>query len=346
MSYQYVTEKNSMSKKLSAGYRMIIFLALSGHFSVSAATMPDSQELIQQVGIQQQDLTSLNQGEIVNFNVADGAEKELSAGAAIYLAATPSKIIGFIKKNKNLTSIDTEVIAQGVIPQQATLDDFKGFGFKTGSDEAANFLAAKPGSQFNLSTEEFQTLKVANPEQSDAASQAYRKILLQRWQAYRKSGLKGIAPYDRGDGTEANPGGELRTATLESKLVARYFPELYKAWLNYPAALPAGAEETFFWRNRQVEGRPTAILLHRVILSEGDSEIVLSRQFYAGHSYNSNQLVVACLPYRDGSLVFYANRTFTDQITGLGSSLKRSIGQEQARSEIAKQLKSLRKAFK
>lgn len=346
MSDQCVTAKKTVSKKLGAGYRMIIFLVLSGHFSVSAANMPDSQELSQQVGIQQQDLANLNQGEVVNLNVADGPEKELAAGAVIYLPATPSKIISFIKKNKNLTSIDTDVTAQGDIPQQATLDAFKGFGFKAGSDEAANFLAATPGSQFNLSTEEFQALQAANPEQPDAASQAYRKILLQRWQAYRRSGLKGIAPYDRGDGTEANPGGELRTATLESKLLARYFPGLYKAWLNYPAALQAGAEETFLWRNRQVEGRPTAILIHRVILSEGDSSVVLSRQFYAGHSYNSNQLVVACLPYRDGSLVFYGNRTFTDQITGFGSSLKRSIGQEQARSEIAKQLKSLRKALK
>jgi hypothetical protein len=346
MSDQFVTAEKTVSKKLIAGYRLIIFLVLSGHFSVSAAGMPDSQELIQQVGIQQQDLASLYQGEIVNFNVTDGAEKELTAGAAIYLPATPSKIIGFIKKNKNLASIDTEVTAQGVIPPQATVDSFKGFGFKAGSDEAANFLAATPGSQFNLSTEEFQALKAASPAQPDAASEAYRKILLQRWQAYRKGGLKGIAPYDRGNGTEANPGGELRTATQQSKVLSRYFPELYKAWLNYPAALPADAEETFFWRNRQVEGRPTAILLHRVILREGDSEVILARQFYAGHSYNSNQLLIACLPYRDGSLVLYANRTFTDQVTGFGSSLKHSIGQEQARSEIAKQLKNLRKALK
>lgn len=346
MSDQSVTTKNTVFKKLNFGYRIMIILILTGSFSVFAANEPDSQVLIQQVGIQEQDVASLNQGEIVNFNVAGGDEKELAAGAAIYLPAAPSKIIGFIKKNKNLISIDTEVTAQGAIPQEATVDTFKGFGFKAGSDEAANFLAATPGSQFNLSTQEFQSLQATNPEQTDAASQAYRKILLQRWQAYRKNGLKGIATYDRGNGTEANPGGELRIATLESKALARYVPALYKAWLNYPAALPSGAEEMFFWRNRQVEGRPTAILLHRIMLSEGNAEVILTRQFYAGHSYNSNQLTIACLPYREGSLVFYANRTFTDQVAGFGSSLKHSIGQEQARSEMAKQLKNLRKAFK
>ena len=341
MLNQYMTVKNTGK----TGVRMLLALALSSPFSVFSANVPNSQELIQQLGVSQQDLAKLDQGEIVYFDVAESHEKELAAGAALYLPVAPAKVVGLIK-SKGLASIDTAVTAEGVIPSQATLDAFKGFGFKSGSDEAENFLAATPGSQFNLSTEEFQALKSANPAQPDAASGAYRKILWQRWQAYRKNGLKGIATYDRGNGTEANPGGELRTATQDSKVLIRYFPELYKAWLNYPAALPTGAEETFIWRNRQVESRPTAILLHRILLSTDAGEIVLSRQFYAGHSYNSNQLTIACLPYRDGSLVFYANRTFTDQVAGFGSSVKHSVGGEQARSEMAKQLKNLRKAIK
>ena len=339
------TAENDLFKKQKVGYKMLIALTLSVTFPVFAANLPDSEGLIQQLGIQQQDVAKLNQGEVVFFNVAETNEKELAAGAAMYFPAAPSKMVGLIK-NKGLASIDTEVTVEGTIPLQATLDNFKGFAFKTGSDEAANFLAAKPGSQFNLSTEEFQVLQTASSAQPDAASQVYRKILLQRWQAYRKNGLKGIATYDRGNGTEANPGGELRIATQNSKVLARYFPELYKAWLNYPAALPAGAEETFFWRNRNVESRPTAILVHRVMLSTDAGELILARQFYAGHSYNSNQLTIACLPYRDGSLVIYTNRTFTDQVTGFGSSLKHSIGGEQARGEMTKMLKNARKALK
>jgi len=345
MSYQYVTVKNTLFKKYKIWYWTIFILALSGNFSVSAAKMPNSQELIQQLGIQQQDLASLNQGEIVFFNVAEEDEKELAAGAAMYFPAAPSKMIGIIK-SKGLAPIDTEIAEEGAIPLQATQDAFNRFGFMAGSDEAANFLTATPGSQFNLSTEEFQELQATSSAQPDAASQAYRKVLLQRWQAYRKKGLKGIATYDRGNGTEANPGGELRSATLDSKVLARYFPELYKAWLNYPAALPAGTEENFFWRNRKVESRPTAILIHRIMFSSDAAELILSRQFYAGHSYNSNQLNIACLPYRDGSLVFYVNRTFTDQVAGFGSSLKHSIGGEQARGEMTKLLKNMRKSLK
>ena len=346
MSYQDVTAKNTLFNKYKIWYWTIIILALSGNFSVSAANMPNSQELIQQLGIQQQDLASLNQGEIVFFNVAEANVKELTAGAAIYLPALPSKIFSFIK-NKGLASIDNAVTAEGVIPLQATLATFNRFGFKAGSDEAANFLVATPSSRFNLSTQEFQAIKATDSAQPDAASQAYRKILLQRWQAYRKNGLKGIATYDRGKGMEANPGEELRIATLDSKVLAHNFPELYKALLNYPATLPSGAEEKFFWRNREVQSRPTAILVHRLMLNASDAgAVILARQFYAGQAYNSNQLMISCLPYLDGSLVFYANRTFTDQVAGAGSSLKHAIGNKQEQGEIVKLLKTLRKALK
>ena len=323
---------------------MMLILALCSHFSLSSANMPNAQTLIQQLGIQQQDVANLNQGQIVFFNVAESEEIELAAGAAMYLQASPSQIMSYINNN-GLISIDTAVTASGAIPSQATLAAFNGFNFQPGSNEATNFLAATPGSQFNLSTQEFQTIQAANSAQPGAASQLYQTILLQRWQAYRQNGLNGIAPYDRGDGTEANPGGELQTATQNNSVLATYFPDLYNVWLNYPAALPAGAVEKLFWLNRQVQSRPTAVLVHRIIMNTANSGVILSRQFYAGHSYNSNQITVAFLPYLNGTLIFYANKTFTDQVGGFGSSFKHSIGEDKEQSDMTQLMNSFRNAL-
>ena len=63
--------------------------------------------------IQQQDVANLNQGQIVFFNVAASEEIELAAGAAMYLQASPSQIMSFIKNN-GLISIDSP----GAIPPQ------------------------------------------------------------------------------------------------------------------------------------------------------------------------------------------------------------------------------------
>ncbi|UOA07315.1 hypothetical protein [Methylobacter sp. S3L5C] len=345
MAKQNRTIKNGFLKEQKIWRFLLTVMALSMISPVLSANMPDSIAMIQQLGIKPQDLASLDQGGIVFFNVAGSSEKELTIGAAMYLLAEPSKIIELIKR-EDLVSLDTGVLAAGDIPLQATQDVFKGFALRAGSAAAEDFLAATPGSQFNLSTQEFQIIRTISTALPDAASEVYRKILWQRWQSYRKTGLKGIANYDRGDGTEANPAGELQTAALESKVLAHYFPELFKAWLNYPVALPIGVEEAFFWSNREVQGSPTAILVHRVMLSERGGELILTLQFYAGHSFNSNQLVIVCLPYRDGSLVFYENRNFTDQVAGFGSNLKHAIGNSMAQNEISKLLKDLRKSLK
>lgn len=318
---------------------IVFVLVLNSTFPAHASKVLYLQELIQQLGISQQDLVSLEAGNIVSFNIAESNEKELAVGAVIYLPAPPSKILEFVK-NGNMASVDSEVISQYAIPTHATPNTFKGFSFES-EREAVNFLAGKPGSLFNLSTQELQTLQVINPAQINLASQAYNKILWQRLHAYLKNGLRGIATYDRGAGKKTNPSKELLAATLNNKLLAHHFPELSKAWLNYPAAMPTGTDERFYLINRQVEGRPTAILMHRVILNIEAGGIILSRQFYVGHSYNSSQFTIGCLSYRNGSLLFYISRTFTDQITGFGSGLKRVVGRGQKQRRMVGYLRNL-----
>lgn len=222
MVKKYASVSKLMNKKNKTNSWLILLLALNYSGSVWANNLPSAAELSQRLGISQQNLSNLNKGEIVSFDVAEGDEKELAAGVVIYLPAAPAKVMGVIK-NKNLLSIDGEITSEGTIPSQATADAFKGFAFKSGNEEGAKFLAAQPGSEFNLSTEEFRTLHSITSAGADSATQAYRNILLQRWQAYQKNGLKGIAPYDRGNGTEANPGGELRFATQDSKILSAYF---------------------------------------------------------------------------------------------------------------------------
>ncbi|MCB1985418.1 MAG: hypothetical protein H6936_04580 [Burkholderiales bacterium] len=328
--------------------KTIYILFLSSAFSAHAENAPDLQGLIQQFGIQNQNLASLEQDRTLFFNVAENHEKELAAGVVIYITAAPNKIIEFIRNN-GMASIETEVTLQDFIPSHATMDTFKKLNFENGSREAANFLVAKPGNQFNLSGQEFQTLQSIDPTNvnpAPLASQTYGKILWKRWLDYRKKGLQGIATYDRGAGKTADPARELQVAAINNTILSNYYPKLFHSWLNYPTPLPAGADERFLLINRQVEGRPTVDLVHRIILAADNGGIVLSRQFYVGHSYNSNQLTIICLPFRDGSIVFYVNQTFTDQITGFGSSIRRPIGREQMRRRMDAHLKQLSNALK
>jgi hypothetical protein len=72
---------------------------------------------------------------------------------------------------------------------------------------------------------------------------------------------------------------------------------------------------------------------------------MVEEQFYVGHSYNANFLAAGALEVNGGSLIFYVNRTFTDQVAGFGSSLKHSIGRGQMLDQVADNLKRARAQF-
>jgi len=326
-------------------FSLLLFLL----WSAGVLATPSAEDIITSLALKQDQVANLEQGKVVAVEINEATEKELAMGLVMYLPTPPEKLAHYFK-NGDLASIDSDITAHGSIQLNSGVDAFKGFSFTLKqSDEARDLIAAVAGDRFNLSAEEIKGFaalegKLAGADKAALAadvSQHYRQILLQRWQAYLKGGLAGIAPYAR-DGTNAKPAEELRTAAASSKLFANFFPDLHKAWLNYPEKLPSGAEEQFFWLNRTVENRPTAILSHRILQTSGTASVIIARQFFVGHSYNSSHLIVGCLPYRDGSIVFYAQRTSTDQVAGLGSSLKHSIGREQLKKQMIKRLERLR----
>ncbi len=320
--------------------------------TTSATPLPIAKDIITSLALTQDQVAKLDRGEIVALKIGEATEKELAISLGIYLPLAPAKLVAYFKSGA-LASIDPDTIERGDMQPNSDVDVFKRFTFSSKQgDEAEGLLDAAANDKFNLSTDEiggFVPLKTKLAAADNTAliagvTQHYREILLQRWQAYRKGGLPGIAPYARRDGPEASPAKELRAATVSSKFLARYYPDLYNAWLNYPAELPAGAEEQFYWLNRKVENRPTAILGHRVLQTSDAGSVILSRQFFVGHSYNSSQLTAGCLPYRNGSIVFYTHRTSTDQVAGMGSSLKHSIGREQMKEQMVKNLERIRSA--
>ena len=342
---------NSYAPRANLSWFFLVSLLLSSTMTVGAP-VPVANHIITSLALKQDQVANLDRGEIVALEIGEATEKELAISLGIYLPLAPAKLMAYFKSGA-LASIDPNTIELGDIQPKSDADAFKRFAFSfKQSDEAKGLLDATANDRFNLSTDEIQSFALLKRKLAAAdntalvagVTQHYRELLLQRWQTYRKGGLSAIAPYAR-RGLEASPAKELRAATVSSKLLARYHPDLYNAWLNYPAAaLPSRAEEQFYWLNRKVENRPTAILGHRVVHTSDAGSVILARQFFVGHSYNSSQLTVGCLPYRNSSIVFYSHRTSTDQVAGMGSRLKHSIGRERMKERMVKDLERMRSA--
>jgi hypothetical protein len=67
-------------------------------------------------------------------------------------------------------------------------------------------------------------------------------------------------------------------------------------------------------------------LTHLIAVPDGPAYALVKRQFYASTSYNGEQAVAGFLPVPEGTVVVLTSHAFTDQVTGVGGSMKRKIG--------------------
>jgi hypothetical protein len=295
------------------------------------------------------------QGEIVGKDFREHDEKEISIAVVTRIAAPLPKLAEEIRKGE-LLQADQEVLDFRAFPPGTPLEEaFRTVGYTSEEgQEIRRLLAALPGSTFNLSAEELDRLRDARTRfpggdcDRKAAcagelSGLYRGMLRARLERYLKDGLDGIAPYDRGAGKTVLPEDELRHAAEDATLIRRAFPEFYAAFTEFPKAQRAEDESQLLWIKRRVQGRPAYALAHR--LSEVRSELALfaERQFYVGTSYNALQTFIGLLPDGDRTILVYTNRTFTDQVAGLGSNVRHSVGRSKMMSAVIRNFEALRK---
>ena len=255
-------------------------------------------------------------------------------------------------KSGALASIDLDTIERGDMQPNSDADVFKRFTFspKQG-DEAEGLLDAAANDKFNLSTDEiagFAPLKRKFAAADDIAliagvTQHYREILLQRWQAYRKGGLPELHPTHGVMGQRQ----VLQRNYAPQPSAASFWHAIIPICITLGSITPPnclrGGGAILLAQPESGKSAHGYSRLSRPANFRAGS-VILSRQFFVGHSYNSSQLTVGCLPYRNGSIVFYTHRTSTDQVAGMGSSLKHSIGREQMKEQMVKNLERIRSA--
>ena len=313
---------------------VVLTLCLAG---VSAQS-PTPAEVARRLGFTDAEIERIKGGEIVTKNLKEGSDKELAGVLAAFFKKPVAELAGIALEGKMLES-DPTIRAFHAWKPDATADEaFADVGLDDKeSGEAKLFQQASAGSKLNLSEAE-----VAQLHKGGDVNAALRAMLKARYEAYRQSGLKGIAPYARGGKKTATPAEELALAIKETMPAAPRQQDYFQALLNYPSDPLPDMVHRFYWLKQTVENRPTFILAHRAELTTANAALLTEEQYYVGHSYNSNLIGGGCLAVEGGTLVFYVNRSFTDQVAGFGSGMKHGIGRGQMLSEVANNLKRVR----
>ena len=311
--------------------------------SVSAQTpaVPTPAELAKALGFSNAEVAQIEGGEIVSKDLKEVSDKELAGVVAVFFKKPVNELVEIAMQGKMLESDKKTQAFHTWKPDASTDEAFADLGLAaTEIDEAKLFARASAGQKLNLSAAEIKQFGKVTGSPA-AVSVQLQTMLKARYEAYRKSGLNGIAPYARSSSKTASPSHELMLA-IKATMTAAPRQDFFQGLLDYPAKPLPDVEHRYFWFKQEVEGRPTFILAHRANRQTANAALLTEEQFYVGHSYNSNLIVSGALQVAGGTVVFYVNRTFTDQVAGFGSSLKHSIGRGQMLSAVADNLKRIR----
>ncbi len=291
-------------------------------------------------------------GDTISYQVLETSETELGAGVAMYLPV-PLGRAAEVLTSPEIVLREPSISASGPVAAGATAAALTGFILLPGEiSEAQGALDAAPGPRFNLAPPEieaFRTLKAGlrggdRAAVLEAAASQWRTLLAQRGQAFQARGLDAVAPYTRRTGV-SDPTALLRVAAGDARIIAHVAPHLSDSLLRYPAEQSSTVISRLYWVKRQVQGRPTPILIHHLVDVSPTMALYVERHIYVGHTYNASQILCAAVPYEDGVLILSSNRVSTDQVAGLGGEMKRMIGRRQLRAEIVKRFDRIRAAL-
>ena len=281
-------------------------------------------------------------GEIVTVERDDSMEKELASGLVAVIKRPYTEVIDAVKGNR-LFQYHEFMLDFVEIEGPSDVSKFQEVGFTVAeADEVHAILAAEPGEKFNLSAEEiirFRQLQAETEGLDDAAlietvNNALRRFLAERLRRYQETGLGGIATYQRSDTDTSSPAEEINAATLAMTDLKLFAPNFYSILQNYPDARIRDVEHRFYVFKHNIAGRPGFVLSHRIYFFGAEFAMLAARHIYAPHFYNSMQLVAGVIPHEDSTVLFYGNRSYTDQVTGFGSGIKHSVGGKQLEKGI------------
>jgi hypothetical protein len=327
-------------------FMALLFVAVSG---AAYGDFGEFSSIATSLGFKQKDEKKLLAGKVITANLPETTDKMLAESFAMYAPIYTYKIAD-LALSERIFSADKNVIASGRIdPLKIEAGLSKAKFTSADADELKQLKKFKGGYAFNLSSQEIAKLRsaiAAGQTSTKALSKVYRDILKGRMKAYLKSGILGVATYDRGKGNKTIVGSDLEAMTKASKLLAKDTPGLYRTFLDYPKDQSQHIEHGFFWVKRKIENRPAFLLEHRILERDPDSLTLLKREFFVGHSYNAAQTISAAYTVSNKrALIFSTVRSTSDELAGSTGGTRHAKARKKMRDELVARFKILRKRF-
>ena len=284
---------------------------------------PSTDQILAEMGFSAAEQRRVMDGEFVTAKLGGVSERDLAYAVAFLVKSSPEALSEQVLDGTRVAD-DAQVRTFGGLSGAGTLNDFS--TLQITDDEARALSSVEPGAATNFSAEEFASFKALRGQATQTVQEQLRQTLLTRYQSYQTSGLAGVAPYARGRSGATDVASDLTKAVQSMVALQQHLPELYTVLLDYPRTPAPAIRQSFRWVKSIIRDKPTYLLDHILVASDGGARAVVRRTFYVSTAYNAELTVAGLLPVEGGTVVLYMTHAFTDQVAGSGGSVKRSIG--------------------
>jgi hypothetical protein len=309
------------------------------------------QEVLDGLNVPQSDRQALESGEILAYDgeAYENNDRDLSADAIVLVDRSLSEVVAQIRDVDSIIPIKYLIDHSDI----ETVDDFASVSYTVDEiKEVDRLLNARQGKDLNLSDDEIAMLvqvgtasrKLDDARRAVAASNAIRKILIGRHQAYMERGLNGIPEYRRSKKKAVNIGDELALTTETFEPFSPEFPAYYRTMRNFPDGADC-CEHVFRWLKVKINNRPAFALSHTFFRKTDDMLIITERHFYVTHTINSVQVTVSWIPYDENTYMGLAVSASADILESLMGRALKPLGRNKARDMVTEVLEDMRTEF-
>ena len=324
-----------------------IYSALITISSAAVSAPINGEQVLQGLNVSEAEVEQLNRGDTLAFSdeTYESTARELAADAIVLVKTDLNAVARAL--SGSVTLIPNKIILDHA--EISSIQDFSNVLFDAKEmDEVKKLIKAKPGKDFNFSTNEHEMLdtklsplrKGSNAEQVTAASNAMREILIARYNEYRADGLNGIEGYSRSR-KPVDVGRELLLTTETFKPFANDFPTFYNVMANYPNGADC-CEHYFRWLKFELRKRPTFALSHTMIEKTQDYILYTERIYFASNTMNSLQITLSWLPYDENTYMGLAMSASADILDSMFGKMLRPLGRNKAKDLVADTLDEIK----
>lgn len=314
---------------------------------LSAQSPPQTSKdfLRKYVGLTDAEITALDKGQLITKLPKVSEQREVAAFAAVRVNALPEQLAAQFhdivkwKKGDSVPQI-------GKFSDPPRMEDLNGLNLE--SEDIRVLKKCKPGScDIKLSAASMNKLvKGTNWAAENYHAQAehlFKEMLVDYVGAYMAGGNRFLVQYDDQSKPLKLPD-DFSSLLKESNYVTDYAPELSNYIDKYPNAALTGATDFVYWSKEKFGIQPVLSITHvtSYVRRHGNSNevLIVSKQLYASHYFESSLAFTMMLPCEDGkgSYLLYLNRSRTDTLRGFFSGITRLFISGPIRDGAAKNL--------